>query len=380
MVVHLINTKDDSIKIYLSNKYKISVDSLSNLSLEIRGLAQHTLLSLKDKFNNLKIKFALKDELNNSNSLLILNNPEFVYEILKDGKFDSDLNQFLDFVSNYFNNKQIVYNVDDKILDFNKTYLMGILNVTPDSFSDGGKYLNPSEAIKKALEMIDDGVDIIDIGGESTRPGSDFVTLEEEKRRIIPVIEELLKIKSDLIISVDTTKSEIARLALEYGVKIINDISAMTLDENMIEVCKKFNPIVILMHMKGIPKTMQNNPTYDEIISDIYDYLYERTSLIKTKGLSKIIIDPGIGFGKSIDDNFNIIKRLNEFKGLGYPILIGLSRKSFIGKTLNLDLNQRDFPSSILEAISIIKSARIIRTHNIKNGRVVIDLLNKILS
>jgi len=190
----------------------------------------------------------------------------------------------------------------------------------------------------------------------------------------------LLKIKSDLIISVDTTKSEIARLALEYGVKIINDISAMTLDENMIEVCKKFNPIVILMHMKGIPKTMQNNPTYDEIISDIYDYLYERTSLIKTKGLSKIIIDPGIGFGKSIDDNFNIIKRLNEFKGLGYPILIGLSRKSFIGKTLNLDLNQRDFPSSILEAISIIKSARIIRTHNIKNGRVVIDLLNKILS
>jgi dihydropteroate synthase len=380
MVVHLINTKDDFIKIYLSNKYKISVDSLSNLSLEIRGLAQHTLLSLKDKFNNLKIKFALKDELNNSNSLLILNNPEFVYEILKDGKFDSDLNQFLDFVSNYFNNKQIVYNVDDKILDFNKTYLMGILNVTPDSFSDGGKYLNPSEAIKKALEMIDDGVDIIDIGGESTRPGSDFVTLEEEKRRIIPVIEELLKIKSDLIISVDTTKSEIARLALEYGVKIINDISAMTLDENMIEVCKKFNPIVILMHMKGIPKTMQNNPTYDEIISDIYDYLYERTSLIKTKGLSKIIIDPGIGFGKSIDDNFNIIKRLNEFKGLGYPILIGLSRKSFIGKTLNLDLNQRDFPSSILEAISIIKSARIIRTHNIKNGRVVIDLLNKILS
>jgi dihydropteroate synthase len=256
---------------------------------------------------------------------------------------------------------------------------MGILNVTPDSFSDGGNYFRTEDAINYGFNMIDSGVDIIDIGGESTRPGSEFISEEEEKRRVLPVIEKLLKMKSDLIVSIDTTKSKVAESALGLGAKIVNDISAMTLDENMINICRNRNATVILMHMKGIPKTMQLNPSYNEVISEIYDYLYYRIIEVKNNYIQNIIIDPGIGFGKSFEDNFTIIKRLKEFSTLGYPILIGLSRKSFIGKTLNLEVNQRDFPSSILETISLMNSARIIRTHNAKNGRMLVDLINKII-
>jgi dihydropteroate synthase len=270
----------------------------------------------------------------------------------------------------YFNEKQI---------DFNYPRIMGILNVTPDSFSDGGKYFSVDTAVDKALQMIDEGADIIDVGGESTRPGSDPVSVEEELDRTIPVIKKLTSLRKDLIVSIDTTKSKIAYQALDNGASIINDISGLTFDPDMISVAKNFDSGIIIMHIKGNPKTMQQNPSYENVLSEVKEFLSNQIKKAEDSGISKIIIDPGIGFGKRVEDNFNLIRNLDSFLSLGYPILIGLSRKSFIGKTLDLDINQREIPTVILEAISLIKSARIIRTHNVNYCRQMVKLVSNII-
>jgi dihydropteroate synthase len=270
----------------------------------------------------------------------------------------------------YFNEKQI---------DFNYPRIMGILNVTPDSFSDGGKYFSVDAAVDKALQMIDEGADIIDVGGESTRPGSDPVSVEEELDRTIPVIKKLTSLRKDLIVSIDTTKSKIAYQALDNGASIINDISGLTFDPDMISVAKNFDSGIIIMHIKGNPRTMQQNPYYENVLSEVKEFLSIQIKKAEDSGISKIIIDPGIGFGKRVEDNFNLIRNLDSFLSLGYPILIGLSRKSFIGKTLDLDINQRDIPTVILEAISLIKSARIIRTHNVNYCRQMVKLVSNII-
>jgi dihydropteroate synthase len=270
----------------------------------------------------------------------------------------------------YFNEKQI---------DFNYPRIMGILNVTPDSFSDGGKYFSVDAAVDKALQMIDEGADIIDVGGESTRPGSDPVSVEEELDRTTPVIKKLTSLRKDLIVSIDTTKSKIAYQALDNGASIINDISGLTFDPDMISVAKNFDSGIIIMHIKGNPRTMQQNPYYENVLSEVKEFLSIQIKKAEDSGISKIIIDPGIGFGKRVEDNFNLIRNLDSFLSLGYPILIGLSRKSFIGKTLDLDINQRDIPTVILEAISLIKSARIIRTHNVNYCRQMVKLVSNII-
>jgi dihydropteroate synthase len=270
----------------------------------------------------------------------------------------------------YFNEKQI---------DFNYPRIMGILNVTPDSFSDGGKYFSVDAAVDKALQMIDEGADIIDVGGESTRPGSDPVSVEEELDRTTPVIKKLTSLRKDLIVSIDTTKSKIAYQALDNGASIINDISGLTFDPDMISVAKNFDSGIIIMHIKGNPKTMQQNPSYENVLSEVKEFLSNQIKKAEDSGISKIIIDPGIGFGKRVEDNFNLIRNLDSFLSLGYPILIGLSRKSFIGKTLDLDINQREIPTVILEAISLIKSARIIRTHNVNYCRQMVKLVSNII-
>lgn len=380
MNVHVINSVDNSARDYLIGKFKIDTQLLPNVVVELRKLDfddASNLLKILDS-SSLRYYRELKETLTD---ILIIEEPKTVLNRIKVNEFErfKIVQQVIQSISNYLTDNIKSYKIGEKIFDFRKAYLMGILNITPDSFSDGGKYLNSDTAVDFGLKMIDDGADIIDIGGESTRPGSDFISVEEEKNRVLPVIEKLLKVKSDLIISIDTTKSQIASTALDLGVKIVNDVSGMTLDENMISVCSKKDASVILMHMKGIPKTMQDNPKYNEIISDIYDHLQERIELAISNGIEKIIIDPGIGFGKSVEDNFTIIRRLKDFSTLGYPILIGLSRKTFIGKTLNLEVNERDFPTAILETISLMNSARIIRTHNIKNGRLIVDLINKVI-
>ncbi len=273
----------------------------------------------------------------------------------------------------------IQYNFNDKILSFNTPKIMGIVNVTPDSFSDGGKYFSVDDAVNHALKLIDEGADIIDIGGESTRPGSDPVSLEEELRRTIPVVKNIHKQRKDVIISIDTTKSEVAKQALDSGAKIINDISGLTFDEKMIEIAKEYNSGVVIMHIKGNPKTMQENPDYSDVVKEVYDFLLVQSIKAKQNDIDKIIVDPGIGFGKRIEDNFNLIKNLDYFQSLGYPVMIGLSKKSFIGKTLNLDNDQREIGTIILETISVIKSARIIRTHNVKYCNQLVKLASHIL-
>jgi dihydropteroate synthase len=256
---------------------------------------------------------------------------------------------------------------------------MGIVNVTPDSFSDGGKYFSVDDAVDHALMLIDDGADIIDIGGESTRPGSDPVSLDEELRRTIPVIKKIHQHRKDIFISIDTTKSEVAKQSLDSGAQIINDISGLTFDEKMIDIAKEYNSGVVIMHIKGNPKTMQENPEYSNVVKEVYDFLLVQSIKAKQNDVDKIFVDPGIGFGKRIEDNFTLIINLDYFQSLGYPVMIGLSKKSFIGKTLNLDNDQREIGTIILETISVIKSARIIRTHNVKYCNQLVKLASHIL-
>ncbi len=270
------------------------------------------------------------------------------------------------------------YKIGNRSFDFSKAFVMGILNVTPDSFSDGGLYLHEDDAINHALKMIEDGADIIDIGGESTRPGSDVVSEDKEINRVIPVIKKILDKKPEAIVSIDTTKSKVAEEALKNGAQIVNDISGLTFDSEMIAVVKKYDASIIIMHIKGTPKNMQQNPHYDDVVKEVLNFLKAQSQNAEQEGLSKIIIDPGIGFGKRIQDNFELLKNLSEFKELNYPILIGISRKSFLGKTLNLEIDKRDTATAIMEGIAVKNGASIIRTHNVKNGVQVCKLLNQI--
>lgn len=246
--------------------------------------------------------------------------------------------------------------------------IMGILNVTPDSFSDGGKYFSKKSAIEQGLKLLDSGTDIIDIGGESTRPGANKVSALEEIDRVIPVIEELVKEHPDIVISIDSTKSEVAKLALEHGASIVNDISGGGFDERMYGIVASHNIPFIIMHIRGTPQDMQIAPSYENVISEISDYFESRVSMAQEEGVNKIILDPGIGFGKRIEDNYSILSNLSEFKKWDFPILIGISKKSFLGKSLNLEIDNREIATIITETIALKHGAKIIRTHNVENA------------
>jgi dihydropteroate synthase len=249
-----------------------------------------------------------------------------------------------------------------------RTYIMGILNVTPDSFSDGGVYFHKEKAVEHALRMQEDGADIIDIGGESTRPGAKAVTLKEEIKRVVPVIEALAK-KVSIPISIDTYKAAVADAAISAGASIINDISGLRFDKRMPQVAARHQTPVVIMHIKGTPKNMQKNPSYKALIPEIVDYLTESIAIARDAGIpdEMIIIDPGIGFGKTLEHNLEIINRLHEFKGFEKPILIGPSRKSFIGKTLGgLPAEERVEGTASAVAIGIFNGANIIRVHDVK--------------
>lgn len=384
MIVQVLHSFDSSLLQHLSKKYSVPLTILnSNYFIEIREVPKivyHEAKLFLEDFIQSKTLFPLEFDEQYYHLLFIVesltrfSNKLQELTIIKNNVL---VDEILSFIANYFSKPEI--RIGEKVFSADQPLLMGILNVTPDSFSDGGKYFNPDIALTHALEMIQYGADIIDIGGESSRPGSEPVTAEEEIKRIIPVIEKILIEKPDAIISVDTYKSRVAEEALKTGAKLINDISGFTFDPDIADVCAKFHASAILMHIKGTPKTMQLNPLYDEVVSEIYDFLKRQTDFAKSKGIKDIIIDPGIGFGKSVKDNFTILKRLKDFNSLGYPILIGVSRKSLIGKTLNLEIENRDLPSAVLEAISLFNSARIIRTHNVKNGKQIIKLLREII-
>jgi dihydropteroate synthase len=254
-------------------------------------------------------------------------------------------------------------------LDFSKkTYIMGILNITPDSFSDGGLFFDKSVAIQRALQMVEDGADIIDIGGESTRPGSETVPVEEELRRTVPVIAAIAK-EITIPISIDTYKAEVAQRALDAGASIVNDISGLRFDPEMTKVVSEYKVPVVVMHIKGKPKDMQINPVYEALIPEIMDYLRGSIRFALDAGIQDdmIVIDPGIGFGKTFEQNLTIIHNLQEFTSLEKPVLIGASRKAFIGKILGDESpGQRVEGTAAAVAISILKGANIVRVHDVK--------------
>ncbi len=257
---------------------------------------------------------------------------------------------------------------------------MGILNVTPDSFSDGGLHFDRSAAVDHGLRMVDEGADIIDIGGESTRPGSDAVPLEEELRRTIPVIEELAK-RVPVPVSIDTYKAEVARRAMDAGASMVNDVSGLRFDASMPGLVASRRVPVVIMHIKGTPKSMQANPLYEALIPEVMDYLRTSMRIARNSGIrdEMIIIDPGIGFGKTFDHNLEIINNLDQFLPLEKPILIGPSRKAFIGKILgDAPAPGRLEGTAAAVAISVIKGASIVRAHDVKEMAKVIRVADAI--
>ena len=275
----------------------------------------------------------------------------------------------------------IVKSLYDWCQDSNReTLVMGILNVTPDSFSDGGLFYNTDEAVSHALQLIENGIDIIDIGGESTRPGAKKISEEEEIQRIIPVVKQIRELSPEIIISIDTTKSMVAQKAIQSGANIINDISGFSFDNKMIDVIRESKVPVIIMHMQEDPSNMQNKPVYDDLIIDISSFFKSKIKLATDAGIKKkqIILDPGIGFGKTVGDNFQLINQLNEFCKLGFPVMIGPSRKSFIGTTLNLPVDDRLEGTAAAVAVGVMNGARIVRVHDVKEIKRVVTIVEKI--
>jgi len=278
------------------------------------------------------------------------------------------------------NDNKEIWNLGKRVIDFNNAPLvMGILNVTPDSFSDGGKFFDKNKAIDHALEMISQGADLIDVGGESTRPGAEKVNTGDELKRVIPVIEGIRK-NSNVLISIDTYKSHIADFALQSGADIINDISGLSFNDKMLGIIEKYKCPYILMHIQGTPQNMQQNPTYSDVQNDVYNFFVEKCEVISSCNEGRIIIDPGFGFGKSVDHNLRLLRDLVDFSFIGKPILVGISRKSFIGKVLNTEVDKRFVGTIITEFYASLKKASILRVHDVLETVQAKKLLNHILA
>ncbi|MEN2984528.1 MAG: dihydropteroate synthase [Dictyoglomaceae bacterium] len=294
-----------------------------------------------------------------------------------------DIPKVVNELKTYFQKKkpESIFTPWNRELKFNRTLIMGIINVTPDSFYAGSRKTNIEDILNTAQNMIENGVDIIDIGGQSTRPGSDFIEEEEELKRVIPAIEEIRRNFPKVLISVDTFRARVAEEAIKKGADIINDISAFRFDEALLKVVKEYNSPYILMHMKGTPKDMQINPYYEDVIKEISEFFIERILFMTDNGIeeNKIIIDPGIGFGKRYEDNLEILSRLRELKTLKKPILIGASRKSFIGKALgDLPPEERLEGTLGVTALCFLNDVDIIRVHDVKENKRVLKILEAI--
>jgi len=263
-----------------------------------------------------------------------------------------------------------------------RTHVMGILNVTPDSFSDGGKFFNKQAAIDHAIKMVQDGADIIDVGGESTRPGAIELGVDEEIDRVAPVIEAMRKVVK-VPISIDTRKSKVARAAVRAGASIVNDVSGLRFDPEMAGTVAECKAALIIMHSKGTPETMQVSPSYEDVVTEIIASLKVSIGMAEAKGIESdmIIIDPGIGFGKTTEHNLQILNRLDEFQVLSKTVCIGVSRKSFIGKVLNLGNTEDRLAGSLASSvIAIMKGARLIRAHDVKPTAEASRIADKILT
>lgn len=267
----------------------------------------------------------------------------------------------------------------EDLLTSQRTLIMGVLNVTPDSFSDGGLFYSRGKAVEHAIRMAEDGADIIDVGGESTRPRSDPVTAEEEEQRVLPVLEDL-EHQITIPISIDTRRSQVARKALDLGAQIVNDISGLRDDPSMAGLIAAASAYVVIMHMKGTPRDMQVNPHYDDLMGELVDFFAERIDYALEYGIesSRIILDPGIGFGKRLNDNFAILNSLQRIVDLGYPVMLGPSRKSFIGLTLDLPVHDRLEGTAASVTAAVLNGARIVRVHDVKQMKRVVAIADAI--
>ena len=265
-------------------------------------------------------------------------------------------------------------------IGLSQPHVMGILNVTPDSFSDGGKHANVKQALEHALRMIDEGATFIDVGGESTRPGAPDVSLQEELDRTIPVIEAISK-NTDCVISIDTSKADVMREAVSAGAGLINDVRALQ-EPGALQAAAEAKVPVCLMHMQGQPRTMQDNPEYEDVVKDVGQFLLQRAQICEEAGISKdaILFDPGYGFGKSLEHNYALVKHLPTLMALGYPVLVGMSRKSMIGNLLNRKVDERLAGSISLATIVAQMGAQIIRVHDVKETADAVNIVKMLNS
>ena len=261
-----------------------------------------------------------------------------------------------------------------------RTYILGILNVTPDSFSDGGRFFDPDLAVAHAKEMVAQGADIIDVGGESSRPGSEPVSAREEKRRVLPVIEALAD-RVDVPISIDTYKSEVAREALDRGASMVNDISGLKESPDMVDLVAQQGASLVVMHMRGRPKTMQKDPRYKDVVKEVVSFLKGQADRACGAGVSKdrILVDPGIGFGKTVDHNLELIRELGAVRRLGYPVLIGTSRKSFIGHLLGTEVDDRLEGTIASNVVAVLNGADFVRVHDVREIKRALTITDYVL-
>jgi dihydropteroate synthase len=265
----------------------------------------------------------------------------------------------------------------ERIFDEKRSGLvMGILNVTPDSFYDGGQFNSEEKWLEHAHEMIDEGADIIDIGAYSTRPGASDISAEEEENRLIPAIRSVRKAFPAIMISADTFRADIARKAVEAGADIINDVGGGTLDENMFRTVAEMQVPYVLMHIQGTPQNMQKAPHYEDVVQEVYDYFEARINALNALGFSKIILDPGFGFGKTVGHNLSLLRNLDRFKEFGAPLLAGLSRKSIVNKVLNISSKDSLNGTTVLNTLAIQKGADILRVHDVKEAVEATRLLS----
>ena len=265
-------------------------------------------------------------------------------------------------------------NCKGQLIDLSNPKIMGILNVTPDSFFEGSRSSELNDSLKKIERMLTDGADFLDIGGMSTRPGAENVSEEEELKRVIPIIEEAVKEFPDIIISIDTYRSKVGKEAVEAGASIINDISAGNLDENLLKTVAELKVPYILMHMKGTPKTMQKNPVYENVVLEVNQFLSQRINQLKELGINDIILDPGFGFGKTVEHNYELFRNM-DLIGFGeFPLLVGISRKSMITRFLGISAEEALNGTTVLNTLALQKGAKILRVHDVKEARETLKI------
>ncbi|WP_269223124.1 dihydropteroate synthase [Flavobacterium sp. IMCC34518] len=269
-------------------------------------------------------------------------------------------------------------NCKGQLVDLSTPKVMGILNVTPNSFFDGGKYTNEKELLDRAEKILSEGADFIDLGAYSSKPSAEFVSKEEEILRIVPVVKLLVKYFPNCILSIDTFRAEVARVCIENGAAIINDISAGKLDDKMLETIAKYNVPYIMMHMRGTPQTMQTHTQYEDIIKEMLFYFSERIAAARAFGINDLIVDPGFGFAKTLDQNYEVLRKLELFEMLDLPLLAGVSRKSMIYKTLNSNAEMALNGTTVLNTIALTKGAKILRVHDVEEAVECVTLFNKL--